>query len=121
MTWNKNDYPESMKDLDDKVRNKAIEIANELLDENYSEDKAIPIAINKAKEWAENHVSGSKIHHIVPNGDNWEIKKENSKNASYKFDTKKQALDKAREMLKNETKSVIVHKKDGTIEDALTN
>ena len=31
MPWNKNNYPDSMKNLDEEVRKKAIEIANALL------------------------------------------------------------------------------------------
>ncbi|MDP1419842.1 DUF2188 domain-containing protein [Peribacillus simplex] len=51
MPWNKNDYPNSMKNLDEDVREKAIEIANALLDEGYEDGKAIPIAIDRAKMW----------------------------------------------------------------------
>lgn len=54
MPWTKKDYPNSMKNLDEKIRNKAIEIANALLEEGYAEGKTIPIAIDKAKEWGEN-------------------------------------------------------------------
>ncbi|MCK1991111.1 hypothetical protein [Peribacillus muralis] len=50
MPWNKNDYPDSMKNLDKEVREKAIEIANALLDEGYEDGKAIPIAIDRAKK-----------------------------------------------------------------------
>ena len=38
-----------------RVRRKAIEIANALLEEGYDEGKAIRIAIAKAKEWAARH------------------------------------------------------------------
>lgn len=55
MPWTKKDYPESMKNLSEIVRNKAIEIANALLDEGYDEDRAIPIGISQAEKWAENH------------------------------------------------------------------
>lgn len=56
MVWTKNNFPDSMKNLDKKVRNKAIEIANALVEkENMDEGKAIPIATSKAKEWTENH------------------------------------------------------------------
>lgn len=54
MPWTKKDYPESMKNLSETVRNKAIEIANALLDEGYDEDRAIPIGISQAEKWAEN-------------------------------------------------------------------
>lgn len=51
MPWNKKNYPSSMKNLDKKVRDKAIEIANALIEKEEMDDgTAIPIAISKAKE-----------------------------------------------------------------------
>ncbi|WP_342551834.1 DUF2188 domain-containing protein [Paenibacillus sp. FSL R7-0652] len=58
MPWNKQDYPVSMKNLKPRVRHKAIEIANALLDEGYEEGRAIAIATAKAEEWDENHPDG---------------------------------------------------------------
>ncbi|MBP2028921.1 uncharacterized protein YdaT [Acetoanaerobium pronyense] len=54
MPWSKNDFPDAMKNLEKPVRDKAIEIANSLLEDGYEEGRAIPIAISKAKEWYEN-------------------------------------------------------------------
>jgi uncharacterized protein YdaT len=47
-----------MKHLSPLVREKAIEIANALLEEGMDEGKAIRIAIAKAKEWAERRCDG---------------------------------------------------------------
>jgi len=56
MVWNKSDFPHSMKNLEKRVREKSIEIANTLVEnEGMDEGKAIPIAISKAKEWSENN------------------------------------------------------------------
>jgi uncharacterized protein YdaT len=44
-----------MRNLDQAVREKAIEIGNALLDEGVDEGKAIRIAIAKAKEWVMHH------------------------------------------------------------------
>ena len=55
MPWNDERYPGSMRRLDPRVRRKAIEIANALLEEGYEEGKSIRIAIAKAKEWAARH------------------------------------------------------------------
>ena len=55
MPWTKKDYPISMKNLVPRIRHKAIEIANALLEEGMEEGSAIPIAIAKAKEWNENN------------------------------------------------------------------
>jgi uncharacterized protein YdaT len=51
--WNSEYFPASMSHLPPVVREKAIEIANALLEEGMAEGKAIRIAIAKAKEWAE--------------------------------------------------------------------
>ena len=56
MPWTKTDYPVSMKNLPEAARNKAIEIANALLEEkNMDEGIAIATAISRAKDWAETH------------------------------------------------------------------
>ncbi|WLR56742.1 hypothetical protein LC048_07640 [Mesobacillus subterraneus] len=56
MSWSKNEYPASMKNLEPEGSEKAIEIANTLVQEEHYEDgKAIPIAIDKAREYIENH------------------------------------------------------------------
>jgi uncharacterized protein YdaT len=53
MPWNEFYYPPAMEHLPERVRAKAIEIANALLEEGYEEGMAIRIAIAKARQWAE--------------------------------------------------------------------
>ena len=55
MPWNSTYYPVSMKNLPPVLREKAVEIANALLEDGMEEGKAIRIAIAKAKEWARSH------------------------------------------------------------------
>ncbi|MEC0176324.1 DUF2188 domain-containing protein [Paenibacillus favisporus] len=55
MPWNKHDYPVSMKNLEPRVRNKAVEIANALLEEGYEEGRAIAIGTAQAEKWNEDH------------------------------------------------------------------
>jgi uncharacterized protein YdaT len=57
MTWNSTYYPTSMKNLPPVVREKAIEVADALLEEGMDERKAIRIAIAKAEEWATSHLA----------------------------------------------------------------
>jgi len=56
MPWSSDYIPTSMKHLPPLLRDKAIEIANALLEEGMDEGKAIRIAIAKAKQWAERHL-----------------------------------------------------------------
>lgn len=60
MPWTVNDFPDAFKNFNPEVRDKMIEIANALvIEEEYEESKAIPIAIERGKEWARNR--GIKI------------------------------------------------------------
>ena len=52
MPWTEKDYPESLKNFDETTRRKAIDIANAMVADGYDEDRAIPIATARAKEWA---------------------------------------------------------------------
>ena len=63
MPFDRRNYPNSMKNLDKEVRDKAIDIVNAMLKEGYDEDNAIPIAISQAKEWA-NDASNAELKEI---------------------------------------------------------
>jgi uncharacterized protein YdaT len=49
MPWKKGDYPPSMKNLPKKVREKAVEIANAVLEETGNEGLAIATGVKNAK------------------------------------------------------------------------
>ncbi|ETT44809.1 DUF2188 domain-containing protein [Paenibacillus sp. FSL R5-0490] len=150
MPWNKQDYPVSMKNLEPRVRHKAIEIANALLDDGYEEGRSIAIATAKAEEWDENHpapensksdstsssdnsnrnksssgerrhsepVSSSKSHdniHVVPTDSGWAIKEEGKSTYLSTFDTKAEAVDKAKELSSKQNIRAIIHNQDGQI------
>lgn len=53
MPWTYDRYPASMKHLTPPVREKAVEIANALLEEGHPEGQSIRIAVARAKQWAE--------------------------------------------------------------------
>ncbi|MFX3646296.1 MAG: DUF2188 domain-containing protein [Paenibacillus sp.] len=154
MPWNKQDYPVSMKNLEPRVRHKAIEIANALLDDGYEEGRSIAIATAKAEEWDENHpvpessksdstsssdhsdhkkssstdrrhsepVSSSKSHdniHVVPTDSGWAIKEEGKSTYLSTFDTKAEAVDKAKELSSKQNIRAIIHNQDGQISSSI--
>lgn len=130
MPWTKKDYPDSMKNLPENVRNKAIEISNALLEEkDMDEGIAIATGISRAKDWAENRGMQSdtkkdnrktdvKKHGadrmVSATEEGWEVKKESNK-SSKSFDTKKEAVKQAREGAKKDNASVTIKNKDGKV------
>ncbi|GAB3790945.1 DUF2188 domain-containing protein [Virgibacillus kimchii] len=144
MPWTLNDYPSSMKNLNEAAKKKAIDIANSMVDEGYDEGRAIPIAIEQAKEWREN-ASKSEIEeykksgkptkrsetgknhennperleeaqHVVAHGDGWAVQSSNAKKPSKVYKNKQDAVDRAKEVAKNKGTSLKVFKKDGTLQ-----
>jgi len=133
MPWTKKQYPVSMKNLPAAVRNKAIEIANALLEEKkMDEGIAIATAVSRAKDWAVNHGKESEApagesrktdvkqhgedRYVVPHGDKWAVKKEKSK-AEKLFSTKEEAVKEARKEARRAGASVTIEKKHGKIEE----
>jgi uncharacterized protein YdaT len=113
MPWSLKDYPDSMKNLVGPIKEKAIDIANALLEEGYEEGRAISIAIAQAKKWVGNE---SPTQHVVPHPKGWAIKAEKADKASNIFDTKEEALKKGQQIASNQKTHLVIHRQDGTIE-----
>lgn len=57
-----------------------------------------------------------KSHHVVPNPQGgWDIKRSGAERASGHFDTKQGALDRAREISRNQSSELVIHNRDGKI------
>jgi uncharacterized protein YdaT len=57
-----------------------------------------------------------KTYHVVPAPQGgWNVKKGGATRASNHFDKKQDAIDRAREISRNQSSELVIHKKDGTI------
>ncbi len=118
MPWKKDDYPDSFKNLNADVRNKAIEIANALLREGYEEGRAIPIAMEQARE----SIEGDKekvIFEIRGHDDGWQLKKKDSKKALLIEDTKDELMNEAKRYANKHNGALHIYTKDGSLEEKL--
>ena len=60
-----------------------------------------------------------KEHHIVPNPNGgWDVKKGGAERANKHFDKKADAIKYGRQLSKNQKSELIIHKKDGTIQQS---
>ena len=120
-----------MKNLPKEVREKAIEIANAMLEEtNSNEGIIIATAISRAKDWAVNHgkapetKSGRKTdlkkhgedRYVIPKEKGWAVKKEASKKVEKIVPGKKEAVQLATKKAKKANASVTVLKKTGQVQ-----
>jgi uncharacterized protein YdaT len=105
--------PDSMKNLEGPIKEKAIDIANKLVEEDYEEGRAISIGIAQAKKWVGEQ---TPPQHLVPHPSGWAIRGQKAKKVSYVFKTKAEALKKAQTVASNQETRLIIHRKDGSIE-----
>lgn len=62
---------------------------------------------------------GRKEHHVVPNPNGgWDVKKNGADRASIHTDTKQDAVDKGRDISKNQGTEFVIHGKDGRIQQS---
>jgi uncharacterized protein YdaT len=136
MPWTKKDYPVSMKNLPEAVRNKAIEMANAILAEGKMEEGiAIATAISRAKDWAAEHnkktedpeksrITDVKEHGkdrvVTPHENEWAIKIEGRNTVEKVFRTKQEAVKQARKEVKKINGSLTIQKKTGKIEKRIS-
>ncbi|ANU26502.1 DUF2188 domain-containing protein [Planococcus versutus] len=118
MPWSKDNYPDSFKNLDTPVRNKAIEIANALLRDGYKEDRAIPIALNQAKK-TENGDEDRLIYEIKKHNDGWQLKKKDSKKAILIEKTKESLLSEAKRYANKNHGELHIYTENGSLSDTL--
>lgn len=138
MPWDMNDYPSSLKNFNKTIRKKAIDIANAMVDEGYSENKAIPIATEQAKEWYDNannaeikkykkqgdpkervsnkHSNPSLLDEpecVVPHKNGWAVQAKTAKKAAKVFEHKSNAIDYGKSVAKNKGTKLIIFKNNG--------
>lgn len=139
MPWTKKNYPNSMKNLDENIRYKAIDILNAMLAEGYDEDNAIPISISQAKTWVKNASkkdlktlkskdltnhkddpknTSSRLQdadvevYYDHNKEQWAVESVGAKQVASYHDTKQEALEQAKHTADNRESIVISYKKN---------
>lgn len=145
MPWSMNDYPNSLKHFNKATKKKAIDIANALIDEGYSEDRAIPIATEQAKKWYDHATEKERTdyvqnedptirtsnHHsrpalldkqelVVPYHDNqWAVQSDDTKKPAKIFSVKKDAIDYGKSVAKNKQTGLTIQKRNGAIQEKI--
>lgn len=119
MPWTKEEFPDSMKNLKDEIRDKAIEIANKLVEDGYEDDRAIPIAISQSKEWYDRRsgeISTDITHHLTPHENGWLLKSKDD-SERHVFETKVSAMKRIKEISEERAIKVMIHDSDGKFQE----
>lgn len=119
MPWSKNDYPDSMKNLEPAVREKAIEIANALLRENYEEGRAISIATSQARKAINGEDNDRPKYEVISRKNEWTLIKSGGERAIFTEDTKENILKKAKPYVNDHNGILAIYHEDGDLETTL--
>lgn len=119
MPWSKSNYPDSMKNLDADVREKAVEIANALLRDNYEEGRAISIATSQARKAIHGDEEERVTYEVISRENDWILRKTDGKRAILVEDTKDDLLKKAKSYVNEQNGILKVFKEDGSAEDTI--
>jgi uncharacterized protein YdaT len=55
--------------------------------------------------------------HVVPNGSKWSVRRAGASKASGTFDTQREAIDRARDVARNQKTELFIHGRDGRIRE----
>jgi uncharacterized protein YdaT len=58
-----------------------------------------------------------KGQHVVPNGGKWSVRRAGSSRASGTYETQREAVQKAREIARNQQTELYIHGRDGRIRE----
>ncbi|MEK5145741.1 hypothetical protein MKX53_01795 [Psychrobacillus sp. FSL K6-4615] len=119
MPWNKDDYPDSMKNLETDVREKAIEIANALLEDNFEEGRAISIATSQARKAIHGDEEERVTYEVISRETDWVLRKADGKRSIIVEKTKVELLQKAKPYVNDQNGILTIYEEDGSIEDTL--
>jgi hypothetical protein len=119
MPWSKQDYPVSMKNLSSNIRNKAIEIANALLNEGYEEGRAIAIATDRAEKMNYGEVNDRLHYKITRHEKGWQLIKENGGRAILVESTKQKLLDAAKKYVNEHEGILTIYTEKDKVEERL--
>ncbi|KQL37343.1 hypothetical protein [Psychrobacillus sp. FJAT-21963] len=119
MPWDKKDYPDSMKNLDPDVREKAIEIANALLRDNYDEGRAIAIATAQARKAINGDDTDRPTYEVKARKDEWTLMKSGGERAIFVEETKEKLLEKAKPYVNDNNGVLEIYQENGSLDDTL--
>ncbi len=119
MPWSKTDYPASMKNLPGDVRNKAIEIANALLEDGNDEGRSIAIAIDRARSAVGKEEKVRPHYEVEFKEGQWVLTTKEEERPLLSAETKEELLDEAREYVNEREGILTIYKENGEEEDLL--
>lgn len=104
--------PEEMISLTSELRHKAIKIANDLIENGFKVPVAINLAAAEVSKWA-GIGEPEPSQHVVPHPDGWAVMRLDAAKATLVTSVKQEAVDRAREIAKNQKAVLVIHNQDG--------
>jgi len=116
MNWQEkltsDNIPGEMVKLSSELRHKAIEIANDLAESGFKMPVAITMAAAKVSTWA-GLQDAEPTQHVIPHPKGWAVMRLDAEKPTLVTDVKQDAVERAREIAKNQKTVLVIHGQDG--------
>lgn len=109
--------PDNMLELAGDLRQKAVDTANSLMDQGYKVPVAVSMATERARNWG-GLPDGTLGHHVIPYDNGWGVMKADADQPSVVLPTKQEAVDRGREIARNQHGKLVIHGEDGTVQES---
>lgn len=116
MSWDSDNYPPTMKNLSDRVRNRAIEIANLLMEHGYEVSSAVAVAVSHAKAWDAQESQDTRSLNVFPHPEGWAVHQDGTREVIV-LPTKEDARNRAIELGEDEGRPVVIHDDNGRVNE----
>ena len=111
--------PDELRALSDEMQEKAVHMANALTEQGYQLRAAGSMALERVR-----HLSGmsdeTPAQHVLPHDEGWAVMRADAERATALFPTKKEAMDRGREIARNQQSKLVIHGEDGAVQEEHT-
>jgi len=107
--------PDEIRNLSGEMQKQAMQAANSLLDLGYKIPVAATMAVERVKGLGDQS-DESLPYHVIPHPDGWAVMNADAERAVVVTGTKEEAVERGREIARNQKAKLVIHKADGTIQ-----
>lgn len=108
--------PDELKTFAGDVQRRAVDMANGLMEQGYKVPVAVSMATERARHWS-GLSDAPMAHHVIPHPDGWAVMKADAERPSMVAATKQEAIDRGREIARNQKGGLVIHGEDGMVQD----
>jgi uncharacterized protein YdaT len=112
----KEKLPDGFRSLSDEMQQKAVDMTNTLIEQGYQLPVAASMTLERVRRMS-GLTNEPPAQHVVPHAEGWAVMRSDADRATAVLPTKKEAVDRGREIARNQKSKLVIHGQDGMVQD----